>query len=213
MKAKLLAALALVLATFAAHAGPMGYKDSWMAMGDFGPDWRESWLNYGFTARDAVGAGVVWMRSDDGRLRRTFVETTYTRLLQRWNMPNSQANVWLVAGAGAVSGNDFDGQRFMFAPGIQADYETTRVYIAGGARAYRANDINHDLGWARAGFSFYEVDYDQVQPWLIVEVRRMRELSDSLEVTPMLRLIHSRYFVELGMSTDGRARANFMLLF
>ena len=24
-----------------AHAGPMGFKDSWMAMGDFGPNWRE----------------------------------------------------------------------------------------------------------------------------------------------------------------------------
>ena len=33
------------------------------------------------------------------------------------------------------------------------------------------------------------------------------------EITPMLRFIHNRYFVELGVNTDRQARASFMYVF
>lgn len=206
--------LALALgAGAAAHAGPMGFKGSTMAMGDFGPNWREGWVNYALTARDAIGAGGVWMRSDDERVTREFAELTYTRLVRRWNGPHSQANLWFVAGAGPVRGNDFAGTRTMLAPGISADWETTRLYLSAAARLYRAEGLKHDFASVRAGFSFYEVDYDQVQPWLIVEARRMKGLSDETEITPMLRLIHSRYFVEAGVNQMKQARFNFMYIF
>src|SRR5689334_17754283 len=135
------------------------------------------------------------MRSDDGGTTRRLAELNYTRLLQRWNLPHAQANVWFFAGAGAITGNDFDGSRLALAPGLQVDYETTRVYVAATARLYRAPKLNHDFASLRAGFSFYEVDYDEVQPWFIVEARRMRGLSDKAEITPMLRLVHKRFFV------------------
>ena len=99
------------------------------------------------------------------------------------------------------------------APGVQADYETTRVYLAATARLYRAEHLNHDFASVRAGFSFYEVDYDEVQPWFVLEARRMRGLSDKTEVTPMLRFIHNRFFVDLGVNTSRQARANLMYIF
>ncbi len=207
-----LAAAALGLAT-CAQAGPMGFKDSTMAMGDFGPNWREAWVNHATTPRDAFGAGGIWMRSDDRRITREFAELNYTRLVKRWNAPHSQANVWFVAGAGPVRGNDFAGTRTMLAPGLSVDWETTRLYVSGTARLYRAQGLNHDYAAVRAGFSFYEVDYDQTQPWLIVEARRMRGLSGETEVTPMLRLIHNRYFVELGVNQMKQGRFNFMYIF
>ncbi len=239
---------ALAAAAPWAQAGPMGFKDSTMAMGDFGPNWRESWVNHAFTSRDAVGLGATWMRSDDKRLRREFVEVTYTRLLKRWNGEHSQANVWLLAGAGPVRGNDhgaspgapvvaapaghgheapespgssgsapgvngFGKTRTMVSPGLSVDWETTRLYLSATARLFRAEGLNHDYGAVRAGFSFYEVDYEETQPWLIVEARRMRGLSHRTEVTPMLRLIHNRYFVELGVNTMKQPRFNFMYIF
>lgn len=199
--------------TAAAHAGPMGFKDSWMAMGDVGPNWREGWVNYAFTARDAAGAGALYMRSDDKRRSRDVQELTYTRLAQRWNTKESQANLWLVGGVGAVQGNDFSGSKLLLAPGVQVDYETTRVYVSAAARLYRARGINHDYASVRAGFSFYEVDYEETQPWLIVEARRMRGLSDKLEITPMLRLINKGYFVEAGVNNSRQWRLNFMYIF
>lgn len=203
-----------VLALIApAQAGPMGFKDSWMSMGDFSPNWQELFVNYALTPRDALGVGALVMRSDDGRRERQLVETTYTRLLSRWNLPQAQANIWLVAGVGDVTGNDFAGHKALLAPGVQVDYETTRIYASAFTRLYRAEGLRHDFASARLGFSFYEVDYDQVQPWFILEVRRMRGLSGQTEVTPMLRLIHNRYFIELGVNTARQARANFMYIF
>jgi len=196
-----------------AHAGPMGFNGSWMAMGDLSPNWRETWVNYALTARDAVGAGGLYMRSDDKSKRRELAEITYTRLLQRWNARDSQANLWLLMGAGGVQGNDFSGTRTMLSPGLQLDYETTRVYVSATARLYRASGIKHDFGSVRAGFSFFEVDYEETQPWLIIEARRMRELSDKMEITPMLRLINKGYFVEAGINNSRQFRFNFMYIF
>ena len=205
--------LMALMASAGAYAGPMGFKGSTMAMGDLSPNWREGWVNYAITPRDAFGAGGVVMRSDDKRLNRNFTELTYTRLLHRVNGEHSQANVWLLGGVGRVTGNDFEGGKTMLAPGLSVDYETTRLYTSASYRLYRAKGINHDFASVRAGFSFYEVDYDQIQPWLIVEARRMRGLSDKTEITPMLRLIHNRYFVEFGVNNMKQGRFNFMYIF
>jgi hypothetical protein len=204
-----------LLSTASAYAlaGPMGFKESTMSMGDFSPNWREAFVNYALTSKDAIGSEAVAMRSDDKRLTRTAIGVTYTHLAKRWNMPESQANVWLLGGVSTLTGNDFLGTRTMLSPGIQLDFETTRVYLAATARLYRANDLNHDYVSGRAGFSFFNVDYDEVQPWFIVEARRMKGLSDKTEITPMLRLIHNRYFVEAGVSTEKQARLNFMFIF
>lgn len=196
-----------------AHAGPMGFKDSTMAMGDFSPNWRETWANHALTPRDALGAGGLYMRSDDKKLTREFAELTYTRLLHRINGEHSQANFWFVGGAGNLRGNDFGGNKTMLAPGVSADYETTRFYASASVRLYRAPGVRHDFASVRTGFSFYEVDYDETQPWLIVEARRMRGLSEKTEITPMLRLIHNRYFVEFGINNMKQGRFNFMYIF
>jgi hypothetical protein len=199
--------------SLSAICGPMGFKDSWMSMGDVSPNWQEVFVNYAFTARDAAGASALAMRSDDGIKSRRLTEATYTRLLKRWNMPEAQANIWFLGGIGNITGNDFSGSKTLLSPGVQVDYETTRIYVSATARLYRAEEINHDFASARAGFSFYEVDYDQTQPWFILEVRRMRGLTAKTEVTPMLRLIHNRYFVELGVNNSSQARMNFMYIF
>jgi hypothetical protein len=199
--------------SLAVHAGPMGFKGSTMAMGDFSPNWQEAWVNHAITPQDAFGVGAVVMRSDDKRLNRSLGELTYTRRLHRINGEHSQTNFWLLGGVGRLTGNNFSGGKTMLAPGLSADYETTRLYVSATARLYRATGINHDYASARAGFSFYEVDYEETQPWLIVEARRMRGLSDKTEITPMLRLIHNRYFVEFGVNNMKQGRFNFMYIF
>lgn len=202
-----------LMASAGIHAGPMGFKSSTMAMGDLSPNWKEAWVNYAVTPRDAFGAGGVAMRSDDKRLSRNFSELTYTRLLHRINGEHSQANFWLLGGVGRVTGNNFSDGKTMLAPGVSADYETTRLYVSASVRLYRAPGINHDFASVRTGFSFFEVDYDETQPWLILEARRMRGLSEKTEITPMLRLIHNRYFVEFGVNNMKQGRFNFMYIF
>jgi hypothetical protein len=205
------ASAALLAAALPAAAAPMGFQGSTMAMGDFGPNWREQYINYALTPRDAIGISATWMRSDDHTLTRQVDELTYTRLLKRWNMKDAQANVWFLGGVGQLHG---DGQhRAMATPGVQIDYETTRVYLGATGRLYRAEGVNNDFASARAGFSFYEAEYEQTQPWLIVEARRMRGLSERTEITPMLRFINKNYFVEAGINTMRQARFNYMYIF
>ncbi len=208
-----LAAAFAMTAAITSHAGPMGFKDSAMAMGDFSPNWQEGWVNYALSSRDAIGVGALAMRSDDKRLTRRLNELTYTRLIKRVNGEHSQANLWFAGGVGPVSGNDFSGSKTLWAPGISADYETTRAYVSGTLRLYRASGLNHDFASVRAGFSFYEVDYEETQPWFIVEARRMRGLSEAIEITPMLRLINKRYFVDFGVNNMNQGRVNFMYIF
>jgi hypothetical protein len=208
-----------LLSSQLALAGPMGFDGSFMSMGDFNNNWHEAFINYAVTPRDAFGVSATYMRSDDKSKTRTLEELTYTRLLHRWNLPNSQANLWFVGGIGALQGEDKlagkndDFDKIMVTPGVQFDYETTRVYFAANYRFYRASNINHDYSSLRAGFSFYEPEYDGTQPWFVLEARNMNGLSDKIEVTPMLRFINKSYFIEAGMNTDYKPRFNFMYIF
>src|ERR1700761_3181990 len=76
------------------HAGPMGFQNSWMMMGDISPNLREVFANYAVTPRDAFGVAEPYMRADDNGISNLLTELTYTRLLQRWNQPDAQANLW-----------------------------------------------------------------------------------------------------------------------
>ena len=205
--------LLVVGAVSNSFAAPMGFKNSWMLMGDFSKTYQELGLNYATTANDAFGVSASAMQTDNSVSKQQNLEAVYTRKMARWNLPEAQANIWFLGGLGNVSGNDFGGSRLMASPGIQVDYETTGVYASATTRLYRADGITHDYGSARLGFSFYEVDYDEIQPWLVVEVRRMAGLSDKTEVTPMLRLIHKRFFLELGVNNSAQGRFNFMYIF
>lgn len=207
---------ALVLAcawSLVATSAPMGYQGSTMAMGDFSTNWRELAVNYALTARDAIGADYTFMRADDGSTTREIAQASYTRLLYRANLPDAQANLWLIVGLGAIRGTGVAGEEVVATPGLQVDYETTRVYLSALGRLYRASGVNNDYGAVRAGFSFYEAEYDELQPWFVVEARRMRGLSDGVEVTPMLRVITRNYFIEAGVNNMRQARFNFMYIF
>lgn len=204
-------------ASFHAAAAPMGFKDSWMSMGDLGPNWREVYANYAVTATDAFGMADTYMRSDDKQSTLNLSDVTYTRLVQRWNGSDAQANLWFVAGIGEAQFRDQasgqSGTRTMVSPGTQFDYETRRIYFAATARLYRASGIDHDFGSVRGGFSFYETEYDETQPWFVLEARRMHDLSDKTELTPMLRLVNKAYFVEVGINNSRQPRFNFMYIF
>lgn len=198
---------------FTVSAAPMGFKGSWMTMGEYTPNYRELTLNKALTSRDALGVTSIVMRSEDKHHTFDNYELTYTRLLKRWNMPDAQANIWFIGGIGESTMSGLTGAKLTASPGVQVDYETTRVYLSANARTYQGQAIHDSIVSARAGFSFYEVNYDEIQPWFILEARRMSFVSDKNEITPMLRLIHNRYFLEAGMNDSGQARFNFMYIF
>src|SRR6218665_1517398 len=92
----LISGVLLTMFSASSQAGPMGFNESYMVMGDFSQNWRGSFINYSITPRDALGVGLTYMRSDDESKRRNLEEVSYTRLLNRWNLPHAQANLWFV---------------------------------------------------------------------------------------------------------------------
>ncbi len=207
---RLLAVTSMLVGT--AQAAPMGFVGSAMTMLDYDESWRMLSANYALTRSDAIGASVSELRPEGVAQRETLTQVEYVRLLKRWNLSDAQANVWLFGGIGELD-RGAAGSNMAWSPGIQADYETTRLYAAATARMYRAGSVDRDQYSVRAGFSFYEAAYDEPQPWLIVDAKRMVGLYEGWEVTPMLRIIHKRFFVEGGISDRGNVRANLMITF
>jgi len=203
-----------------ACALPMGSQGTWMIMGDFGGYSDEFAANYAVTRRDAFGMSASrWedRERDHGpggeASRRDFAGLTYTRQVNRWNLPHAQGNLWLVGTLGRVRPRERSGDETLGGLSLLADYETTRVYGGAGVMAKRASGIRHDTAYVRAGFSFYEVEYEEVQPWFILEAKHDRFSADTrTSVMPMLRFIHRRYFVEMGANRD-KAILRFMLTY
>ncbi len=191
----------------------MGFNGSWMLMSEVGANSAEATLNFALSSQDALGVSAIRLQNTDTGLRRSLGEITYTRLLARSNTRNAQSNLWFIGGLGQIQGSSLSGREVSYTPGIALDYETTRVYTSASARLVRAPGVNHDTLAMRAGFSFYEVDYEQTQPWLVIEARQMRNVVSGTEFTPLLRLINKSYFVEAGVSTTGKARLNFMYIY
>ena len=206
----------IFLSSQLAFAAPMGFEGSVMAMGDFNQNWREVGFNYAITSRDALGLTHLEFRSDDHKDKREVDTLNYTRLLSRWNLTDAQSNLWLFMGLGEIRGS-IDNQnidsKVIASSGFQFDYETRRVYFATTHKLYRASNLNHDTTSIRAGFSFYEADYDQTQPWFILETKYTNQISDKIEVIPMLRLINKNIFVEGGLNNSGQPRLNLMYTF
>jgi hypothetical protein len=210
-----LTAAALSLAAGAALALPMGPEDSTMLMLDSTPQTRSLGLNHAITGTWAPGATLRrWQEpvAEGASLLRESAGLSLTHRLQRWNFPHAQANLWLVGDAGQL--RRAAGPRGVASAGsyaalsFMADYETTRMYLGGSLKALRGQGgLRHDIARVRTGFSFWEAEYEDTQPWFIVEAERTRYSAGAMRegtlVTPMLRFINRRYFVELGVNRDG----------
>ncbi len=187
----------------AALGSPVGFKDSWMTMGELGKDYSEASLMYTFTPHTAVGIGAVGLKYQHGALAHTrrieMVDAHINHRLARWNFPEAQANIYVQMGIGQASGNYFAGQQTVLQPGLQLDYETRRVYAAFKWHGSYAKAFDYTRYSLASGFSFYKTEYDEWQPWAVLEAsRKGADLKDATEITPYLRFIHKTLFIEAG---------------
>ena len=209
----------LAAATVALHgpasALPMGHYESWMLMLDSTPSTRSLAANYAVAQTWAPGAVLRrWEEpvAHGASLLRESAGLSLTHRLHRWNLPHAQANLWLLGDAGqlrrAGGHGRTSGDSGYGAVAFMADYETTRVYLGSSIKVLRGEDrLRHDVARVRTGFSFWEAEYEGIQPWLLIEVERARYGAGSMQegtlLTPMLRFIHRRWFIELGINRDG----------
>jgi len=133
----------------------------------------------------------------------------------RINEIESQTNLWLFTETGLINveKNNRDNDRFYVSPTIQFAHETRRIYTMVSHQILRVAHDNFDTTKAKAGFSFYKTEYNETQPWFILEVSHTNSMSDKLEVIPTIRLINKALYFEAGVSTEGDPKLHLMYTF
>jgi hypothetical protein len=196
------AGLGLILLANAASALPVGFKDSWMTMGEISKDFSDTSVVYTFDQKAAViGAGVKfkWQQSPTQTRRVNMAEAELAYRLARWNFPEAQANIYLQGGVGSAGSNFFAGRQTVGLVGVQLDYETRRIYTALKWHGSYAKDFDYTRTSLAGGFSFYKTEYDEWQPWLVLEATRVGgSAKDATEYTSYIRFIHKTLFIEAG---------------
>ena len=207
------AALATALVAPPAFAHPVTFPGNLMAMGEVDRHWQDFNAWYTFAPKHAAGPGYMQFDSPDGPREREIPNVHYNYRAARWNWPDAQANIYLQAGIGSATGNDFSGSQTVFLPGLQADYETRRIYFAYRWHGVRGGPVKHVFNNAQAGVALYAGEYDEWSPWILLDVRKMSNMDMDTEVTPTLRLIHKSLFFEAGAVDGKRLRINVMYNF
>ena len=191
-------------------ANPVSFKDGYGVMGSYMPQWSEAEFNYSYTSRSAVG--VTAFTLDRGDEREKFAFAQFNHLVKRWNELESQANIYVVGGLGVRELNSDEALAGRL--GIEADYETRRVYTSLYASQLQSTgDTSVSLVRSRFGIAPYKAPFTGLQTWLIAQVDYTPELEDETMVSPVVRLFYNNYALELGSTLKGEPFAAFMIHF
>lgn len=165
-------------------------------------------VSYSPTAHYAVGVRSDYMREDKDWLH----TATYNRLLQRWNAPDSQGNLFLLTGLGAAEHySEVDPAVTL---GLEADWETRRIYFSYENRYIYAGDVEKSFSHkARAGIAPYIGGYDDLHTWLMIQIDHHPAERDNVVVTPFVRLFTQQLLGEIGISNKGDVMLNATLQF
>ena len=130
----------------------------------------------------------------------------------RWNYPDSQANVYVNAGAGPTI---IDGKtRASTWGGASVDWEDRRWYTQAGVTGHTTAN-GPDMLWqsARVGVAPYIAEAGGLHSWLMLQVDHTPGQKEALSATPMLRQFWGDYLWEAGVSTRGGVMLNLMKTF
>jgi hypothetical protein len=133
-------------------------------------------------------------------------------LAWRRNTAESQANLVLSAGAGLLGLKGDDTEAGLSAA-FQLDWETRWLHAALIGHGLFGDRIAQGELKAHLGFAPWVASYEQVAPWVLVEIARVVGREAETEVTPMLVLMYQAYRLEVGITSEGNPRVAARWLF
>jgi hypothetical protein len=216
LRAGALAAALLLAVPSGARAGLFIAKDVGMAMLYWTPEYRMVEAMYGLTPRLSVGAGALYLRSDERVAARQQVDVGYLQanwLIHRVHRPDSVANFYAFGGAGASRGDFFAGTASTWHGGLQADWESRRWYVNGNLHWWRSEAFSYRIDTLTLGWAPYAADYEDWATWFLVRGERRLDLTSGTEVFPALRLFRRDWWFEIGRSSRGAWMFNVMHVF
>ena len=208
-----LAAAGAALAPSNSFARPVTYPGGRMAMLEHRDESTMSELMLTLTPNLAVGWHDEWDAEGDWQFHGPMV----AGLTRRWNMPDAQANIFWMAGAG-VAFDDVESAGGEARPaayvGLEADWENRRFYTLYQARAFWAEGIDETFSQRlRLGVAPYVAEAGALHTWAILQIDHEPEEENPVSVSPVIRLFKDTTLVEAGVSLDGDAFASVMLYF
>lgn len=211
----------IALAGLAAGAGapalgkPIAFADGTTVMFEYGAGTMvEAQAFYAPTHRYSVGAGYLHLDSDVDGARRDIVYARANWLARRWNLEAAQGNVFLWGGAGGADGDGFGGTAFTGNLGVQADYETRRVYASLKSDWFDASPFTHRIDTLQLGVAPYAHEYATLATWVVVQGRNYTgDLYRGTEWALLLRLFRRNAWLEAGVTEDGRLQGMLMFNF
>lgn len=217
LAAPVLALLSSVSLT--ATAKPISFQNGWTAMAEYGAGtMSEAQAYYAPRFNYSLGAGHLRLDAEDEAFSRDISYVRSNLLLQRWNLPRAQANVFAFGGLGRATGSDFAGSETVWQAGAQADYETLRFYGSVKTEAHQAASFAHRIDTLQLGFAPYAHRYDGVATWVVAQGRQFTGgLYEGVEGALLLRFFAARrwgsVWFEAGPTTDGKLQAMTMFNF
>ena len=187
-----IAVIALLLLPQAALCKPVAFPGAWTAYSMADPDRVIAGIALSPTARHAFGVQARHERADDTSL----LFATYDRLIYRHNGTRSQANAYIDLGVGAGRGP-------AGYVGAYADWEDRRWLISWRGRLESIANNALFRQRVRLGFAPVKRSYEQVQPWIIAQLRHVPEADNPINAELVLRLFTGRWLAELGGGPDG----------
>jgi hypothetical protein len=205
----------VVAAAAPGMAKPIAFADGTTVMAEYGAGtMQEMQIFYAPRFDYSVGGGHVDFTSDeDGRTE----HITYTRLnwlAHRWNLDDAQANVFVWGGAGSATGNTFEGTRVAGNAGLQADFETRRIYASLKSDLQRSSEFSDRIDTLQLGLAPYKHDYGGIATWFVFQARHYTgELHSGIETAALLRLFKGGAWIEAGVTNAGKVQAMAMFNF
>ena len=206
---KLTLALLLLLLPFSALAKPVSYVGGTMVMQE--NDETGQTLNLDYTFDPHFSAGLYAKHEIEGK-EYTTVGPQLNSLIQRWNLPGAQGNIFNSSGLG-VSRYQGDNE-FTAWTGVLGDYETRRIFTSYEARVMHVDNVeNYFWQKARVGVAPYIANYDGLHTWLMLQVDDHPAKNDTWVVTPLVRFFYHTTLVEAGYSSNDHLMFNWVLQF
>jgi len=199
--------IATSVATAAAH--PVAFEGAYQLMFGTVGSVQTFELYRSYSPRAAFGLHAMRFDGDEDEY---FAGIQHNWLLNRWNFPSAQANVYAGLGAGLAgeTGNGVSPAGIGF---FRADYETRRIYTALDAKWVESLVVSRGIFSASVGIAPYKAEFEQLNTWLIIQVEHVTGMEDPIEIIPKVRFFKGPYFIELGSTLRGKPVVNFMIHF
>jgi hypothetical protein len=204
-----------VIACAPVVAKPIAFANGTTVMAEYGAGtMRELQVFYAPRFDYSLGAGHVDLLSDSGREQDHVEYLRLNYLLHRWNLDTAQANLFAWGGLGAATGSLFSGTRGAGNAGLQADYETRRIYASLKTDLQRSSQFSHRTDTLQFALAPYQHEYSGVATWFVFQARQYTGgIHAGVEKAALIRVFKGGAWIEAGVTDGGKLQAMAMFNF